>query len=99
MKVTGMSDQDVINTIVREEGAVALATPPTGTFGGIITWVMPGIALLMGFFVWSAYVRRNRKAPEPLSETDRAAIERYRNQIDRELDDTAEPQRGADTRR
>jgi cytochrome c-type biogenesis protein CcmH/NrfF len=98
MKTTGMSDQDVINTIVREEGAVALATPPTGTFGGIITWIMPGVALVIGFFVYSAYVRRNRKAPEPLSETDRAAIERYRNQIDRELDETPEPHRGADSR-
>ena len=93
MKMTGMSDQDIINTIVREQGAVALATPPTATFGGIITWVMPGIALLLGFWVYTAYVRRNRKAPEPLSQADRAAIERYRNQMDRELEE------GSDARR
>jgi cytochrome c-type biogenesis protein CcmH len=87
MKMTGMSDQDIINTIVREEGAVALSAPPTGTFGGILTWVMPGIALLIGFVIYSAYVRRNRKAPDPISEADRANIERFRTQIDSELDE------------
>jgi len=93
MKMSGMSDQDVINTIVREEGTVALAAPPTGTLGGLITWVMPGIALLIGLFVYSAYVRRNRKAPEPLTEIDRATIERFRNQIDRELGESPETER------
>ena len=93
MKMTGMSDQDVINTIVREEGTVALAAPPTGTLGGVITWVMPGVVLVIGFFVYSAYVRRNRKEPEPISEVDRATIERFRSQMDRELDESAEPSR------
>ncbi len=98
MKMTGMSDQDVVNTIVREEGAVALAEPPTQTFGGIITWVMPGVALILGFFVYSTYVKRNRKTPEPLTEVDRAALERFRTQIDRELDESIEPsQRGPNT--
>jgi cytochrome c-type biogenesis protein CcmH/NrfF len=91
MKMTGMSDQDVINTIVREDGVVALAAPPTGTFGGMITWVMPGVALIIGFLVYSAYVRRNRKDPEPISQVDRATMERFRSQIDRELDEPAEP--------
>jgi cytochrome c-type biogenesis protein CcmH len=91
MKMTGMSDQDVINTVVREEGTVALAAPSAGTLGGLITWVMPGIVLVAGFLVYSAYVKRNRKAPEPISEIDRAAIERFRSQIDRELDESPEP--------
>ncbi len=99
MKMTGMSDQDVINTIVREEGVVALAAPPTGTFGGVITWIMPGVALVLGFLVYSAYVRRNHKAPESLSEADRANIERFRSQIDSELEESSEPpQRGSDPR-
>jgi cytochrome c-type biogenesis protein CcmH/NrfF len=87
MKLTGMSDQEIINKIVSEEGAVALAAPPTETFGGLITWIMPGVALILGFWVYTVYVRRNRKPPEPLSETDRAEIERFRNQMDRELDE------------
>ena len=60
MKMTGMSDQDVVNTIVREQGVVALASPPTGTFGGIVSWVMPAIALLIGFWVYTAFVKRNQ---------------------------------------
>ncbi|HEX4749953.1 MAG TPA: cytochrome c-type biogenesis protein CcmH [Bryobacteraceae bacterium] len=87
MQMTGMSDQDVVNNIVREEGAVALATPPTDNFGGILTWVMPGVALVIGFFIWSAYVRRNQKAPEVISDADRATIEKYRAEIDDELDE------------
>lgn len=99
MKMTGMSDQDVINAIVREEGTVALAAPPTGTLGGLITWVMPGVVLIIGFFVYSAYVKRNRKEPEPISEIDRTVIERFRTQIDRELDESpAPPYRGPDPR-
>ena len=97
MKMNGLSDQDVISTIVREEGTVALAAPPTGTLGGIITWVMPGVALVMGFVIYSAYVRRNRRTPQPLTEIDRATIERFRSQIDRELDESPEAsQRGSD---
>jgi cytochrome c-type biogenesis protein CcmH len=87
MKITGMSDQDVVNTIVREEGAVALAAPPTDNFGGILTWAMPGVVLIIGFFIWSAYVRRNQKAPEVMSDADRATLNRYRDQIDSELEE------------
>lgn len=91
MKQAGMSDDAIVNRIVREEGVVALSAPPASGFGGVITWTMPGIALLIGFFIYSAYVRRNRKAPEPLSSFDRAVIDRFQDQIDRELDDSPKP--------
>jgi cytochrome c-type biogenesis protein CcmH/NrfF len=87
MEMTGMSDQDVINKVVREEGVVALATPPTETFGGIVTWVMPGVMLVIGFIVYSTYVKRNRKTAEVISATDRANIERFRDEMDRDLDE------------
>lgn len=86
MKARGLSDNDVVSTIVREEGIVALASPPAEGFG-LITWIMPPIVLLIGFFVYSSYVRRNRQDPEPLSSVDQAVIDRFRAQIDRELDD------------
>jgi cytochrome c-type biogenesis protein CcmH/NrfF len=98
MKARGSSDDSIVSTIVREEGVVALATPPTGSFGGILAWIMPGIALLMGFLVYSRYVRRNQQSPAPLSATDRENIDRFRAQIDRELDEAPEgTERGADT--
>lgn len=95
MKTQGASDDAIVNAIVREEGVVALAAPPTNSFGGFITWIMPAVILIMGFYVYSWYVRRNRKTPEPLSATDQANIERFRAQIDRELDEAPDPRQGA----
>lgn len=91
MKRAGMSDDAVINSIVREEGVVALSSPPASNLGGLITWIMPAVVLLIGFFIYSFYVRRNKKDPEPLSTYDRAVIDRFRAQIDRELDESPEP--------
>jgi cytochrome c-type biogenesis protein CcmH len=88
MKQQGASDNDIVNTIVREEGIVALSTPPSEGLGPIITWVMPAIALALGFLVYSWWVRRNRKAPETLAPVDEAVLERFRSQIDHELDDS-----------
>jgi cytochrome c-type biogenesis protein CcmH/NrfF len=93
MKRAGMSDDGVVNTIVREQGVVALSSPPATSLGGLVTWMMPGVMLLVGFFVYSFYVRRNRKEPEPLSSFDRAVIDRFQDQIERELDDS--PSAGA----
>jgi len=90
MKARRMSDDAVLNTIVREEGVVALASPPAQGFG-LITWLMPPIALAVGFLIYSWYVRRNRSSPEPLSSADQAIIERFRSQIERELDGPSAP--------
>ncbi|HMF74744.1 MAG TPA: cytochrome c-type biogenesis protein CcmH [Bryobacteraceae bacterium] len=88
MKQQGASDNDIVNTVVREEGIVALATPPTEGFGPLLTWAMPGIALLLGFFVYSRWVKRNRKGPEPetLTARDKAIMDKFRAQIDHELE-------------
>ena len=96
MKRQGMSDDAIVNSIVREQGVVALASPPASSFGGLITWIMPGIALVAGFLIYSAYVRRHRREPEPMTSFDRAIIERFRDQIDGELD---EPERTPQDRR
>lgn len=86
MKARGMSDDEVVNKIVREQGIVALASPPAQGFA-LLTWIMPPFALLIGFLIYSWYVRRNRKEPERLSPTDQAVIDRFRAQIERELDE------------
>lgn len=87
MKSGGMSDNAIIQAIVREQGVVALSSPPAENFGGIITWITPPIVLLIGFFIYSSFVRRHRKAPEPLSPADQALLDRFRSQIDREFED------------
>ncbi len=94
LKKAGLSDDAVVNTFVREEGVVALSSPPSGSIGGLITWVMPGVALMIGFFIYLRYVRANQQTPAPLSPADLAAMERFRAQIDRDLDeDHLEPNR------
>jgi cytochrome c-type biogenesis protein CcmH/NrfF len=85
MKQRGIGDDEIVNTIVREEGVAALSGP---LHHALFVWMMPGIALLIGFFVYTAYVRRNRKSPAPLTPVDQALIDRYRTQIDRELDES-----------
>ena len=87
LKAKGLSDTAIVNDIVREQGIVALASPPTEGLGPIITWIMPGVALLIGFLIYWAFVRRHRKAPEPLTEVDQSLIERFRGQMEHELDD------------
>jgi len=87
----GKSDSEIINAIVREQGVVALSEPqPLALF----VWIMPGIALLIGFFIYTSFVRRNRQAPATLTPGDQAVIDRFRTQIDRELGDS--PVRGKD---
>jgi cytochrome c-type biogenesis protein CcmH len=86
MKQTGASDDDIVNTIVREDGIVALAAPP-GEGLGLLTWVMPGVVLLIGFFVYQRWVRRNQKDPEPITAVDQAVLDRFHTQIERELDE------------
>ncbi len=88
MKKQGMSDDQIVNTFVKEDGIVTLASPPGEGVGPIVTWMGPGVVLLLGFGVYSWYVRRNRKAPVPLQPADEAVLERFRAQIDSELDDS-----------
>jgi cytochrome c-type biogenesis protein CcmH/NrfF len=90
MQQRGMSDGAILSTIVREDGVVALAAPPAEGLGGILTWTMPAIALAIGFLIYSWFVRRHRGPKKPLTAEDQAMIERYREQIERELGDAPE---------
>jgi cytochrome c-type biogenesis protein CcmH/NrfF len=83
----GLSDDAIVAQIVQEEGIVALATPPTQGFGPILSWVMPGIALFSGFLFYSWWVKRNQQTPAPLTDTDKATLDRFQAQIDKELED------------
>lgn len=88
MQAKGMSDSTIVSTIVREEGVAALAgQQPLGLW----VWLMPGFALGIGFWIYSRYVRRNRKQPEALTAGDQAIIDRFQAQIDRELDESPAP--------
>jgi cytochrome c-type biogenesis protein CcmH/NrfF len=100
MQKAGLGDDAIVNTFVREEGVVALSSPPSGSLGGLITWVMPGVALLIGFFIYVRYVRGHQQQPAPLSPADLATMERFRTQIDRDLDEEqTEPSRSGSNKK
>ena len=82
MQASGTSDDAIVNTIVREQGVEALSTPPTNSIGGLITWAMPGLMLLAGFFVYLLFVKGKQQLATPLSDTDHALIDRYRHHMD-----------------
>jgi cytochrome c-type biogenesis protein CcmH/NrfF len=85
MQDLGRTDKDIINMIVQQEGVVALAAPPA-TGWGLFTWIMPGLALFGGFWLYSWWVRRNRQGESaPVSDVDREVLDRYRQQIESEL--------------
>jgi cytochrome c-type biogenesis protein CcmH/NrfF len=87
LQKAGMSDDAIVSQIVQEEGIVALASPPSQGVWPILTWVMPGIALVAGFLFYSWWVKRNRQVPAALTEVDKATLGRFQSQIDKELDD------------
>ena len=93
MQDEGKSDRDIISMIVQQEGVVALAAPP-GEGWGLFTWVMPGIALLGGFWLWSWWVRRNRQQQAPVNDADKAVLDRFRNQIESELGEAEDSEQG-----
>lgn len=87
MKSQGLSDDAIVNTFVREEGAVALAAPQPLH---LITWLATPVAVLIGFWIYTSFIRRNRKPVEPVSAEEEAMMEKFRPQFEREFDDSAE---------
>lgn len=99
MQDEGKNDKDIIDMIVQQEGVVALAAPP-GSGWGLFTWVMPGLALLAGFGLYSWWVRRNRQPQEaPVTEGDRAVLDRFRDQIESELGEPEDSDRAGESKR
>lgn len=89
MKSQGMSDDAIVSTFVREEGTVALSSPQPLS---LLTWLGTPIALLIGFWVYTSFLRKNRKAPAPITAEDQAMLERYRSQLEPDdLDGQARP--------
>ena len=88
LKSKAMTDDEIVNTFVREEGVVALSSPPSESIGGLITWLMPGVVLLIGFYIYMRFIRSNRHAPAPISHDDQALLERYRSQLGDDMDET-----------
>jgi cytochrome c-type biogenesis protein CcmH len=85
MQAAGASDQEIIDSFVKEVGLAALAVPPAEGFN-LLGWVMPFVGILIGLSLVAIYLKRFRKpaeAPTPARPIDEA----YRSRIEKEMAD------------
>jgi cytochrome c-type biogenesis protein CcmH/NrfF len=84
MQAVGMSDQQIIDAFVRENGSDIYLSPPSA-YG----WLIPYAAVGLGLLVIWAFIKRYRK-PKPLAELgtieiDDPALAKYKDQIEKDL--------------
>jgi len=84
MQAVGMTDDQIIQSFLREYGAAVFLAPPSA-FG----WIIPYAAPLLGLVVIWMFVKKYRK-PKPLAELgpmeiDDPALEKYKDQIEKDL--------------
>jgi cytochrome c-type biogenesis protein CcmH len=87
MQKLGMSDDEIVNTIVKDRGLQALAAPPAEGFH-LLAWLMPWIAVSLGLVaIWLFIQRLNRKraAAACAPELDPEVLSRYRENIEKDL--------------
>lgn len=87
MLTVGMSDDQIVQSFVRDNGPGVYLAPPSA-FG----WVVPYVAVGFGLLVICLFLRRSFK-PRPMAATagpielDDPALAKYKDQIERDLAD------------
>lgn len=86
LQAAGKSDDDIVRTFVRENGLEALSSPPTTGFSSL-AWIMPWIALGLGLGAVYLFIRRfhPKRATASAPELDPETLQRYRDNIDKDL--------------
>ena len=84
MQSLGMTDDQIVNSFVQNFGADILLSPPS-PYG----WIVPYAAILPGLALIWLFIKKYRK-PKALVEVgtieiDDPALEKYKDQIDRDL--------------
>ena len=84
MQAVGMSDDQIVQSFIREYGAGIYLAPPNA-----LGWVVPYAAVGLGLVVIWLFVKRYRK-PKPLAEIgpielDDPALEKYKDQIEKDM--------------
>lgn len=82
----GMSEQAVIEAMVKEHGMVVLAAPPAKGFN-LAAWVMPFVALALGFFIVRRVLLRMRARAQTRSEAAApdASLQAYEERLAEEI--------------
>lgn len=86
LQYAGKSDDEIVDTIVAENGTEALAVPPAQGFS-VVAWTMPYVAVAIGLLAIWAFVRRlsSRRAVAAPG-VDAAVLDRYHDQIEKDLE-------------
>jgi cytochrome c-type biogenesis protein CcmH/NrfF len=84
MQAVGMSDDQIVQSFIREYGAGIYLAPPNA-----LGWVVPYAAAGFGLVVIWLFLKRYRK-PKPLAEIgpielDDPALEKYKDQIEKDM--------------
>ena len=84
MQAVGMSDDQIVRAFVQDYGAGIYLSPPSA-FG----WIIPYTAIGVGLLALWAFVKKYRQ-PKPLAEVgplelDDPALEKYKDQIEKDL--------------
>jgi cytochrome c-type biogenesis protein CcmH len=84
LQAVGMSDDQIIQSFVREYGAAIYLAPPNA-FG----WIIPYSAVAMGLFIIYLFIKKYRK-PKPMTDLgtidiDDPALAKYKEQIEKDL--------------
>jgi cytochrome c-type biogenesis protein CcmH len=84
MQGVGMSDDQIVQSFVREYGAAIYLAPPNA-WG----WIIPYSAVAFGLFVIYLFIKKYRK-PKPLTdlgpmEIDDPELAKYKDQIEKDL--------------
>jgi len=84
MQAVGMSDDQIIQSFIREYGAGIYLAPPNA-----LGWIIPYASVALGLVVIWLFIKKYRK-PKPLAEIgeieiDDPALAKYKDQIEKDL--------------
>lgn len=81
----GQSDQQIIDSIVKEKGLQALVTPPAEGFN-IMAWLMPFVMIGIGLLAITYFIRymSGKRVAAPAPDVPDEVLDRYHDQIEKE---------------
>jgi cytochrome c-type biogenesis protein CcmH len=86
MQQVGMTDDQIIQSFIREDGPGIYLAPPSA-FGWVIPYAAVGVGLLIIWAFLKKYRRPRPLAEIPAMELDDPALAKYKDQIEKELAD------------
>jgi cytochrome c-type biogenesis protein CcmH len=83
----GKSDEEIVKSFINQRGLQALAVPPNQGFNSLV-WIMPWVAVALGLAAVWLFIRRHssKKAIASTPEIDPAIVDRYRDNIEKDLE-------------